>query len=112
MKPLLTLIIGFALALTSFGNPAKDTPTAEQLLTRSYEIVADVFVRNLKQLTPPKSGEPNQELLLRFLKENHVEIQKPTVVILDPKRDRLHVRATQGDQDKIQTLVEKITRAH
>src|SRR5258705_4257254 len=105
MKTLLTLVIGFALVLTSFGDPPKDTSSAERLLTRVYKINANTFVRGLKQLAPPKTGEANQDLLLRFLKENHVEIQK---AYLDEQNDRLAVRTTQVDLDKIDALVQKI----
>jgi len=110
MKILLAFILGLGLVLTSVGAPTNETTTAsgELLLTRSYKIDTETFVKSLKQLAPPKSGESNQDLLVRFFKENRVETQRPTSVYLDEKRNRLFVRATKIEQDKIQTLFEKI----
>ena len=98
------------MVLTSLGGPTNETTTAsgEPLLSRSYKISADTFVRNLKQLAPPKSGESNQDLLTRFFKDKHIEIQKPAAVFLDEKKDRLLVRMTKADQDKVELLIQMI----
>ncbi|MEI8291611.1 MAG: hypothetical protein WCH99_19255 [Verrucomicrobiota bacterium] len=110
MKKLYTLIIGLCLALTSLGGTTNATTTAsgEPLLMRTYKISADTFVRNLKQLAPSKSGESNQDLLVRFFKDKHIETEKPAAVFLDEKRDRLHVRMTKADQDKVELLIQEV----
>ena len=110
MKILLTLILGMGLALTSIGSPTNETATAsgDRLLTRSYKLDSETFVKSLKQSAPPKSGESNQDLLVRFFKENRVETQRPTSIFLDEKANRLFVRATKVQQDRIQTLLEKV----
>jgi len=110
MKSLLVLLLGLSLVLPSFCGSTNETTTASgaHLLTRSYKISPDAFVQNLKKLAPPKSGESNQQLLVRFFKENHIEILKPAAVFLDEKKERLLVRTTQTDMDQIESLIQKI----
>src|SRR5206468_3719911 len=110
MKTLLTLIIGFTLIFNSYGGAGNETTSApgEPLVNVSYHVSTETFVRNLKQLAPPKSGESNQDLLLRFLKENKVEIQKPAAVLLLEKKGRVLAHMTQADQHKIELLVMKV----
>ena len=110
MKALLTIIVGFGLVLTSLGDPAEETTPAPQLYTRTYNLNPETFVRNLKQLAPPKSEESNQALLARFLKENNVEMgkQRHTSVFWDENKGKLRVRATKVEMDKIEILIHQI----
>ena len=110
MKILLAIILGLGLVLASVGAPTNETTTAsgERLLTRSYKIDTEAFVKSLKRLAPPKTGESNQDLVVRFFNENRVETQRPTSIFLDEKGSRLLVRATKTEQEKIQTLFKKI----
>ena len=86
-----------------FNNPG------EPLQTRMYMIKPESFVRNLKQLAPPKSGESNQDLLVRYFKENGIDTQKPRKVVLGEKNDWVFVRAVKREQDeKIEELISKI----
>jgi hypothetical protein len=110
MKSFFPVVIGFSLALASLGSATNEVVgmSGEALLTRSYTINSGSFVKNLGQLMPAKSGESHQELLLRFVKANKVEIQKPTVVLLDEPDNRLLVRATEINMEKIEQLVVKV----
>jgi len=110
MKALLTLLIGFSLVFISIGGQTNETTTAsgEQLWTRAYKVSADAFVRNLKKLATPKPGESAQDLFVRFLKEQHIDVQKPAAVFLDEKKGTLVVTTTQADQRRIETLIGKI----
>jgi len=107
LKTLLTFLFGFALVFPSIGGATNETATAssEHLVARFYRIEADTFVRRLKESTPPNSTESNQHLLVRFLKENHVELKKPAFVFLDEKRSILQISTTEADQDRIERLL-------
>ena len=108
MKTLLTLIIGFGLALTSFGGSTNQTTSADLLLSRTYKVSVDTFMSHLKHLLPPGPGESDTELLIHFFKQKHIKIKPPKSVFLDEKLNLLFVHATQADQDKIEKFVEEI----
>lgn len=108
MKALFTFIIGFGLVLTSFGGSTNETASAGQLITRTYKVGTETFVSHLKHLAPARPAESNQELLLRFFKQEHIVMQQPATVLLDEKKGKLLVRTTQSDQDKIAVLIQKI----
>jgi tetratricopeptide (TPR) repeat protein len=110
MKAVLTLLVGVGLVLCSYGDSTKDTQTTtgERLLTRAYKVDVQAFLQNLERLSPPKPGESERDLLLRFFKENRVEIAKEGAVLLDAKAGRLWVRATQTSQEAIEILVQRI----
>jgi hypothetical protein len=111
MKILLLLSISFTLALACVAGSTNATvQTTEPLLTRSFDkFDIGTFVHNLRQLAPPKQGESNQALLLRYFKENNVEVEKPGAVFLDEKGKRLLVRAAKAQLDRIQALFERIS---
>ena len=110
MKALLILLLGFGLVLPGLSGTTNEatTASAEPLVARTYKIRADAFVRNLKKLETPKSGESDQDLLVRFFREQRIEIQKPAAVFLDGKQGTLLVRTTQASQDQIENLIDKI----
>ena len=72
--------------------------------SRTYTIAAE-FEGNLKHLAGTKEGESNQEMLLRFFKESHIEIKPPEAVFLKEEKNLLFVHATSADQDKIERVV-------
>lgn len=110
MKALLILLLGFGLVLPGLSSPTNETTTAsgEQLVSRVYKMKSDAFVGNLKKLEIPKSGESDQDLLVRFFKDKGIEIQKPAAVFLDEKQGTLFVHTRQADQDQIENLIDKI----
>jgi hypothetical protein len=94
--------------LRQFDLTNSPTPFVGPLVTRVYNIDTETFIRNLKQTAPRKTGESNQDLLLRFFKDNRVEIHKPSVLFLDEKEQRLIVRTTEAQKDKINDLIHRI----
>jgi len=113
MKALLTLTSAFSLVLASFAGSTNEPTTAssDRLLVREYKIKSDTFVRSLKQLevaNPNDPGESNQALLVRYFKNKQVVVEKPGSVFLDEKGNRLIIRTTKVQQEKIQMLFEII----
>lgn len=110
MKTSLTFLLGLSLALSGIASPTNETIKASQqnLHTRQFKVSTDSLVRNVTRLLPPKAGESNHDLLVRFFKENHVNIQKPATLSLDEKKGLLLVRTSLGDLDKIEELVAQI----
>jgi len=108
MKALFTLVIGFGLVCASFGGSTDQATSPELLFSRTYKVSADTFVAHLKHLLPPKSGETDTELLVRFFKQKDVEVKPPESIFLNEQMGMLFARATKSDQDKIEKLVEKI----
>ena len=76
----------------------------EQLLTRRYKIDNETFVQNLKHLAGIKEGESNMQMLLRFFKQNGIEIERPATIFWDHVGG-LFVRSTEANQNKIEKLV-------
>ena len=95
------------MAFTSFGDPTNHAP-AVALVVRSYKVKTDAFVAHLMHFLPPKAGETDTQLLIRFFKGQGVEIKPPESVYLVAQKDLVIARATQSNQDKIEKLVEKI----
>ena len=97
------------MAFTGFCGTTNETngvssAQTEKLATRTYKITTE-FEGNLKHLAGTKKGESNQEMLLRFFKESHIEIKPPEAVFLNEEKSLLFVRATLVNQDKIERLV-------
>ena len=109
MKTLLTFIIGVGLALTSFGGQT-NSPAADGLFSQSYKVETQTFVSQLRQLAPPKPGESNQELLRRFLQEQHITFQKPAGVFFNEKKGIVSVHGAKDDLEKADALILKIVR--
>jgi hypothetical protein len=113
MKTLLaiTLIVGLPFAgfcgTTNETNNASQTQS-EQLLSRHYKITAETFVSNLKNLAGTKEGESNIQILLRFFKQNRIEIKNPESIFWNERINQLFVRATEVHQHKIEQIVEAI----
>ncbi len=108
MKALLTLIIGFVSVSVSLAGSTDQTTSPGLLLSRTYRVSADTFVAHLKHLLPPKPGETDTELLVRFFDLKHIEIKPPESVFLNEQMGMLFARATKSDQDKIEKLINKI----
>jgi hypothetical protein len=74
----------------------------------TYNVSAGTFVANLKYLLPPRFGESNTMLLIRFFKQRHIEIKPPESIFLNEKRNLLFAWVPQVDQDKIRHVVFEI----
>lgn len=110
VKKFIAFVVVLGTAYMSFADSTNVTAqsSTEHLLQRAYKIDAVKFVSNLKELESPKQTESDQDLLMRFLRGNGVKLEKPTSVFLIEEKDRLFVRATESNQNKIEVLVEKI----
>ena len=107
-----TLFIIMSFAFVSVGTsqttnaPDSSQTQAVPLIERSYK--AEGFIDKVRQLMTPKSGESDFQLLVRFFKQNKIEIQQPEAMFLEGKFHMLFIRATQADQDKIEALITKV----
>jgi hypothetical protein len=109
MKTLFAISLIVGMAFIGFCGTTNETNGAsfaqtEKLSTRTYKITAE-FEGNLKHLAGAKKGESNQEMLLRFFKESHIEIKPPEAVFLNEEKSLLFVHATLANQDKIERVV-------
>ena len=110
--PLASLLgLSLALALSGIAGPTNENTKAsvQNLHTRQFKVSTDTLMRNVRKLLPPKAGESNHDLLVRFFKEKKVDIQKPATLSLDEKKGVLLVRTSLGDLDKIEDLVAQTT---
>ncbi len=108
MKTLLAIALFVVFAFTVVCGTTNDTNNPvqiqpEQLLSRHYKIVVETFFGNLKNLAGAKEGESDVQMLIRYFKQNGVDIKNPEVVFFD--RENLFVRATAHHQDKIENIV-------
>ena len=118
MKTLLTVAISLGLLFTGtvgcrkHNNEAADTSQAQgvSLFSRSYPINTATFVGNLRRIAAPKGRESNQDLLIRFFKENGVAMDPPAALLLDEGGNRLLVRAPEPEKDKVQALFARIQK--
>lgn len=108
MKTLFSIIM--ILGLVSVGicdttnQPADSSQSPPAgLIQRTYAV--ESFVSSLKTQLPPKDGESDYSLMLRFLKQNKIEIQKPGAIYFNDRRHQLYVSATKADQEKIAALI-------
>jgi len=96
MKKILSIFITLSLILSSYGCSRNDTELGECV----YKVNTETFER-LRCLVPPKPGESNQALLIRYLDEQHIKTKNPPIIFLDEKNGTLKVMAIGADQDKI-----------
>jgi tetratricopeptide (TPR) repeat protein len=111
MKTLFTIIMSLGLVSAGICDTTNQPVDSSQsslagLVTRTYDI--GLLVSSLKIQMPPQTGESDYLLVLRYFKQNKIEIQKPGVVFLNDKRHQLYVRAPKSDQDKIEALIVKL----
>ena len=109
MKAFLSTVLIVGLAFTGGcgkNNKANSAVQNQQkpLFSRTYKITAE-FEDNLKRLAGTKKGESNQEMLVRFFKESHIEIKPPEAVFLIEDKNLLFVHATLANQNKIERVV-------
>jgi hypothetical protein len=91
-------------------SPETDsTPSA-----RSYRIDAGRLVQNLEQWVPPEANESRTELLVRFLKENQLEITPPDLVFLDEQSGKIWLRTTPDKAARFELLLNEklMSRGH
>jgi tetratricopeptide (TPR) repeat protein len=111
MKTLFTIIMSLGLVSVGICDTTNQPADSSQrplagLIQRTYGI--ESFVSKLKILMPPENGESDYSLVLRYLKQNKIEIQKPGAIFLSDKRHQLYVMAPKADQEKIEALIGKL----
>jgi len=116
MKTLLVAIIisaGFVTGIVDAGTSAstnQSSAIALEMSTRAFKIQLDTFFINLKKKIAPKHEERDDELLLRYFQEHHVDTANPKfAVYLNDRRGFLFIQATPADMDIIEHLVSDIT---
>ena len=77
------------------------------MFSRAFYINGKKFTSHLKQLVTQEKGESDQELLLRYFKQQHIDMEDPASLILDETANKLIVHATVDDLDKIENVVAK-----
>jgi predicted DNA binding CopG/RHH family protein len=108
MKTLLIILAGLGIVFSSLAGQTSDIDGVQPpFFTRAF-VVNTSFLTNLHQHLPPKAGESNQELLLRYLKTQQIEIKKPVTLVLEEKHRRLTVRTSEIDLEKIQALISSL----
>ena len=75
--------------------------------TKIYQIKGEKFMPHLKQLIIPKTGESDENLVLRYFKEQHIEMKWTAKLYWIPEPEVLVVHATAEDQAKIKRLLSK-----
>ena len=115
MKTAIAFILSLSLILSGGAGCKKQTDGKAETgqanqFTQSYKIEGKTFVANLRRIAAPKPGESLQALILRFFVENGVTMEPSSAVILDEMGNRLLVRATEPDRQKIQGLFERIQK--
>lgn len=107
MKALFAITLTVGLAFTGISGTTNGTDNVpqtqpESLVSRHYAI-NQTFWDNLKHLAGVKEGEDNLQMLIRYFKQNGIEIQNPEAMFFD--RENLFVRATAANQNQIERLV-------
>ena len=115
MQKIITIILGLGLLLAGVTGCKKkaDSPAVagqENQFTQSINIDPKVFVPSLRGLLPPKPGESSKALLLRYLVENGVAMEPPSDVMVDEIGNRVLVRATESQRQKIKELFDRIEK--
>ena len=75
--------------------------------TIAYYIKGEKFMPHLKQLITPKTGESDENLVLRYFKEQHIEMKWTAKLYWITEPEVLVVHATGKDQGKIKRLLSK-----
>ncbi len=118
MKTLLTVAVSLGLLCTAgLGCKKQNNETADasqaqgvSLFSRSYPINSATFAANLRRVAAPKGRESNQDMMVRFFKENGITVDPPAAVLLDEGGNRLLVRAPESEKEKVQALFERIQK--
>ena len=111
MKLILALVITIGFCFLSLASSTNTLDQAENLLSRSYKLSSSsTFVEHLKNFLPPKPGESDTKLLIRFFKTKRIDIKAPESVYLNVELNTVFVHAPQSDQDKIERLIELLVR--
>ena len=105
MKTFHILFFMVLLAFTGYGGTTNQSTSADSLERRIYKMDTGTFVAYLKHESPPKAGETDTEMLVRYFKQKQVEIKPPESVFWDEQKSLIIVRATNSDLDKIEDLI-------
>jgi hypothetical protein len=111
MKLLLISVASVGLVWSSIADSTNktDATAIEQMFARSYKISPEKFIRNLHKWAPtPIEGESDHDLLVRFFKENNVDITNPSALFLNERKDTVYVHSSEKVLNKIPALIDKI----
>lgn len=104
-------IIGFSIALLIIGailfwRHTKHPSIPTKMDMRVYKITPDIFFSHLSHQLSPKDGETHSQLMVRFLKEHHIDIQKPPdALAVSDEKGLLFVKASSSEQAAVERLV-------
>ena len=106
IKRYLLLAAGTTMLCTVFAD-TNTIPTGPSipLYTRKYSVP---HADKLKQVAGLDSNKPLAELMTDYLGQNGVTLQAPAYAVLDPEAQRLTVRGTLVDLDRVEALVAKL----
>lgn len=115
MKTIIAIIVGLGLMLTGVTgckkqNDSQSSPGEPKLFSQSFKVEPRAFTSNLRKIDPPKPGEPDRALLIRFFSENGVSMETPADVIIDEIGKRVLVRAPETQKEKVQALFDRIEK--
>jgi type II secretory pathway component HofQ len=111
MKTLFTVLsASVVLGLTAVAEPTNNQSQGPlQLARRIFKIAPDAFFISVKHRIAPKHGENDEQILVRFFKEQRIDLEShKAVVVLDEKRGMLIIRAPAEDLDRVEALIAKI----
>src|SRR5665647_1762118 len=111
MKTLFTIIMSLGLVSVGMSDSTNAPADSSQsqlagLVQKTYH--TGTFVDKLKAQMPPQTGEPDYSLVLRYLKQNGIEIQRPGAIFISDRKQQMYVMASKSDQAKIEALIVKL----
>ena len=107
-------IIGFSIALLIVGallfwRHTKHPSIPPNMETRVYKITPDIFFSHLSHQLSPKDAETHSQLLARFFKEQHIDIQKPPdSLFVSDEKGLVFVQASTPEQAAVERLVAQL----
>ncbi len=115
MKTVITIILGFGLMFAGVTgckkqNDAQSLSGEPKFFSQSFKVEPRAFISNLRKITPPKPGEPDRALLIRFYTENGINMEPPADVMIDEIGKRLLVRAQETQKEKVLALFDRIEK--
>lgn len=87
---------------------ATDAVKPAPLITHAYNVDIASFVSHLQHLAPPESGETRYELLLRYIKQQHIDLPENSSISWSDKDGKLFVMTTPAAQKTIHVVIQKI----
>jgi RNA polymerase sigma factor (sigma-70 family) len=82
-------------------NSTNESPSTNQVLTRTFSVSGDVFLANLDNLTQTKSDDPLVKKLLVLFDQNGVSLSSPSALTINTKTGQIAVQSTATNLDTI-----------